>query len=375
MINMEGFSSLPLIFGLSALFLALLGVFFYWASLYLYPLHVHRSTHNPVLAPDPSHWWESEAVFNPAAVVYDNKIHLFYRALGGDGISRIGYAVSNDGVHFDRYPNPAYEPGKQHVPQRTKLSYATLSYSTNIYASGGGWGGSEDPRAVIIDGRLFLTFTAFENWGSARISLITLPSKDMLDQHFAWSKSTFLSPPHEVQKNWVLFPEKINGKFVVLHNIWPKVEIAYVDNIEALEEEGYIKSTFVRHETPGRWDAVIRGAGAPPIKTKDGWLLFYHGFNPHQGAGYNVGAMLLDLKDPTKILHKTAKPILTPAQWYENEWKAGVVYASGAVVFNDQLIIYYGGGDKYVAAASANLNHFIDDLAHDRETHLIPVKL
>ena len=74
-------------------------------------LDLRRSINNPVISPQPSSYWESEAVFNPGAVIHGGRVHLFYRALGSDGISRIGYASSEDGIHFDkRYPSPVYMP-------------------------------------------------------------------------------------------------------------------------------------------------------------------------------------------------------------------------------------------------------------------------
>jgi predicted GH43/DUF377 family glycosyl hydrolase len=72
--------------------------------------------------------------------------------------------------------------------------------------------------------------------------------------------------------------------------------------------------------------------------------------------------MLLDLKDPSRVLYRASKPVLEPTEWYENDWKAGVAYASGAVIFNNYLFVYYGGGDKRIAAARMPLNEFLDKL-------------
>jgi predicted GH43/DUF377 family glycosyl hydrolase len=81
------------------------------------------------------------------------------------------------------------------------------------------------------------------------------------------------------------------------------------------------------------------------------------------GIGYKVGAMILDFDDPTKILYRSSKPILVPTEWYENDWKAGVVYASGAVVKDGTLFLYYGGGDKTISVATAPLERFLRELA------------
>ena len=109
-----------------------------------------RLASNPILSPLPEHWWESVAVFNPAAVYDGGRVHLFYRAMGGDGVSRIGYASSPDGIHFDeRLEHPVYDWGTGFAaPSPALRGYRPLSYNTDQYASGGGWGGCEDPRVV-----------------------------------------------------------------------------------------------------------------------------------------------------------------------------------------------------------------------------------
>lgn len=370
---MDGPSLLRLLLILAAILLACLALLFYWLSAVRRPLKLQRHANNPVLRPDPAHWWESEAVFNPGAVYHDGYVHLFYRAIGKDGVSRVGYARSRDGVHFERFDLPAYDPSAESIARaaaaraatKAKLSYATLTYDTGSYGSGGGWGGSEDPRAVAIDDMLYLSFTSFEGWNNERIGVAAVSLDSLAEQKFAWDSVHYLSAPGEVQKNWLLFPEKIGGKFAVLHSISPEVEIAYRDNLEQVgKSEPYIQSYQGARKggRPGKWDARVRGAGTPPLKTEHGWLVLYHGMNAEQTSGYQVGAMLLDLNDPTKILYRSDAPILTPDEWYENEWKAGVVYASGAVVVGDDLIVYYGGGDKYVAAAKANLRDFLRKL-------------
>jgi len=348
-----------------ALALACLALVLFWLAWMRRPLRLVRLVQNPILSPDSSVWWASEAVFNPGAVYHKGQVHLFYRALGHDGISRIGYAVSKDGIHFERSPKPAYDPGfgiavPEPMPGK-QVSYRTLSYDTDLYASGGGWGGSEDPRAVIIDEKLYLTFGIFESWQSMRLAIAALALPDLTAVLWRWSPHIPMSPAQETHKNWVLFPEKINGKFAILHAMTPTLMIEYVEDLESLRKTP-IKSNNRRGGRDGHWDAFVRGAAAPPIKTDQGWLLLYHGMTPHGGHGYNVGAMLLDLNDPTKILYRSAHPVLVPEAWYEHDWKPGVVYASGAVVVDNQLIVYYGGGDKHIAAAQAPLHEFLHKL-------------
>lgn len=361
-----------------ALGLGILALFFYWLAQVRKPIQLNRFKGNPVLEPTPEHWWESEAVFNPAAVYDGGRVHLLYRAMGGDGISRIGYASSKDGINFDeRLPYPVFSPTRDFgIPDRKRV-YGPLSYSQHHYASGGGWGGCEDPRLVQIDDTVFMTFVAFDGWGFVRVALTSILKKDFLKKEWSWRNPALLSPPNEIHKNWVLFPEKIDGKYAILHSITPKILIEYIDSLEEFDNP----TRFIRGSTrtggrEGKWDDIVRGAGAPPIKTPHGWLLFYHGMNsqePH--IGYKVGAMLLDLDDPRRILYRTAKPVLEPKEWYEHDWKPNVVMATGAVVVGDDLMVYYGGGDKRIAIAKANLRDFVRQMMHGEHAELKPVTI
>lgn len=364
-----------------ALALVVLALFFYWLAWMRRPLALTRLPHNPVLGPNPDSWWESLAVFNPAAFELDGTVHLLYRALGPDGVSRIGHATSEDGLHFTRDADPAYDPSPESVgraaqargaPAPTKLSYETLTYS-QATPSGGGWGGSEDPRAVVIDGEVCMTFTAFEGWQNVRMALATLGLRDLRHGLFNWSRGLYLSAPGQVQKNWVLFPEKFRGRYALITNVYPAIEISYFTRKD-IEDERYLESRFERQERKGKWDTWVRGAGAPPLKTEEGWLLLYHAIDERDPGKYKLGAMLLDLAEPTKVLYRSAHPILEPSEWYENDWKPGVVYATGAVVKDDELIVYYGGGDKHIAAAKAPLNEFLSKLASGEHAVLEPAQ-
>jgi beta-1,2-mannobiose phosphorylase / 1,2-beta-oligomannan phosphorylase len=325
--------------------------------------HLTRYVGNPILTPDPSVSWKSAAVFNPAAVYTNGQVHLFYRALGGDGISRIGYALSKDGVHFENSSFPAFAM-RTSSSARFKNPFASsenLRYDTSLYASGGGWGGSEDPRAVEIDGRIYMTFGVFESWDSIRIALTSIGLGDVEPKRWNWAPHFFISPQNETNKNWVMFPEKIHGKFAILHALTPDILIEYTDSLDELEKNP-IHSNNKRTGRAGHWDVFVRGAAAPPIKTKYGWLLLYHGMDPTQSVGYKVGAMILDVDDPTKVLYRSAAPILEPSGLYDNDWKPGVVYASGAVVIDGTLFVYFGGGDKTVNVATAPLEQFLKAL-------------
>ncbi|MDB5238697.1 MAG: hypothetical protein JWO00_32 [Candidatus Parcubacteria bacterium] len=326
-----------------------------------------RNKTNPVISPLRHREWETEGTFNPGAVK-DRRgwVHLFYRALGRDGISRIGHTSGPDGRSFpERSPYPVYEPfpgyGK---PEATDMN-GPHGYDASAHASGGGWGGSEDPRTVIIGDRMYMTYTAFEGWDNMRIAVTSISLDDLEHERWNWRKPRLISPVNSRAKNWVFFPEKINGKYAILHSLSP-LSIAYVDSpdmtpkIESVRDHGgwgYEDKSRAKY-----WDKRVRGAGAPPIKTDIGWLLLYHAVDsrdPTHVVGYKVGAMILDLKDPTKILYRSPEPILAPDMSYENDGKPGVVYASGAVVKDGKLIVYYGGGDKHTCVAETQMGSLL----------------
>lgn len=326
-----------------------------------------RSPANPILVPNPNEPWENTAVFNPAAVYINGRIHLFYRALGSDGISRIGYASGTDGIHFERSSLPSFVL-KTSLSERFKNPFSPLRdlrYDTDLYASGGGWGGSEDPRAVNIDGRIYMTFGVFESWQSLRIALTSIGLNDLNAQTWNWAPHFFISPQNETNKNWVMFPEKIHGKFAILHALTPTILIEYADSLDEFAKHP-IRSNNNRTGRAGYWDVFVRGAAAPPIRTRYGWLLLYHGMDPAEPVGYKVGAMLLDADDPTKILYRSAAPIFEPDGLYDNDWKPGIVYASGAIVKDGTLFVYYGSGDKTVNVATAPLEQLLKNLMMEK---------
>ncbi len=335
-----------------------------------------RSIRNPIIEPR-AYSWESQAVFNPAVVSSGGRVHLFYRALGEDGISRLGYASSEDGINFDdRLYYPVYslenaEETKRHWPFTSPARYDTV-----LYASGGGWGGCEDPRAVLIDGYIYVTLNIFNGWESMRVAVVSIKEENLLNKKWFWQNFSYLSHPGDRQKNWVLFPEKINGKFVIFHNLDKgdptRVFVSYVNKLDTSETPS-IKDAPDPQTLPDHivaWHKRTRSAASPPIKTKDGWLLLYHAMDKDDGNRYKLGAMLLDLKDPSRVLYRSQHPILEPDEWYENNWKPGIIYASGAVVKDGKLFVYYGGGDKYIGVASVILSDLINSMKTDGKVKL-----
>jgi predicted GH43/DUF377 family glycosyl hydrolase len=339
-------------------------------------LVLERFDKNPILEPESKHWWESKATFNPGAIYEGGRVHLVYRAIGDTDVSVLGYASSVDGFHIDeRLPEPIYVPRESFegagliypVPIYPQRTYVPLEEEDG-YVSGGGWGGCEDPRLTKIDDRVFMTYVAFDGYSPPRVALTSIHINDFLGKNWQWKKPVLISPPGVVDKNACILPERINSKYVIFHRIFPNILIDFVDDLDFDGTTRFLKGEFRIRPRASYWDSRKVGAGAPPIKTKDGWLLIYQAVGERDPGRYKMGAMLLDLKDPTRVLYRSKEPILEPEVWYENGgWKSGVVYPCGAVVIKDLLLVYYGGADKVACVASAKLDELLDHLVGGRE--------
>ena len=280
---------------------------------------------NPILEPIENHPWESKYVFNPAMIMIDKKIHLFYRAMGDDNISRLGYAMSRDGYSInERLEYPVFEP----VNQLEKY-------------------GCEDPRLTAFDDWCAMTYTAYGD--IYQIGITTITFDDILNKNWNWGKRIY--PFLNVKnKNAVIFPRKIKNNYVLLHRIEPDIHIAYSPDLKTWTESGIIMKT-----RPCKWDSWKIGAAAPPIELDQGWLLIYHGVDSNRI--YRLGAAILDKNDPKKVLFRTERPILEPVEEYElNGLVPNVVFSCGSILQNNELIISYGAADKVIGVATFTLN-------------------
>lgn len=294
-------------------------------------MELERYRDNPVLSPT-ENWWENKAVFNCATAVANGMVHILYRAIGNDGVSRFGYAASENGLDVvQRDDEPIYQSIGDELE---KL-------------------GVEDPRTTLIGDTYYITYTGASLYPccEARPSLSKsvpwrcrvglLSTKDFR----SFKKHGCILPDMD-NKDVVLFPEKIDGKYVMLHRTFPNMWMAYSEDLINWHDH-----KLLMRVQPGAWDCDRLGAGAPPIKTEYGWLNFYHGVD--HARNYRLGALLLDLDDPSKVIGRSAEPILSPDENYE---KVGlvpnVVFTCGAVEMNDQYLVYYGGADKVVGIAT-----------------------
>ncbi|MFA7301460.1 MAG: hypothetical protein WC069_04065 [Candidatus Shapirobacteria bacterium] len=322
-----------------------------------------RSMYNPIILPNPENNWESEQTFNPGVILLDNKFHFLYRAIGKDGVSRLGYAVSENGFSIkSRLPYPVYTHDSNEKNKRT----------FGVFPSGGSWSGAEDPRLVRVanENIIYATYTACDQ--GLRIGLTSITVDDFMNGRWNWNPPIIISPPGQIHKNWVIFPEKIRGHYAILHAVTPNVMVEYFDDLGFKGEKNITQSTNPQLIPPqnSSWDRRIRGAGAPPLKTDYGWLLFYHAMD------YKVGVMLLDLDDPTKIIYRSKAPVLESSEPYENSgFKPGIIYVSGAVIQDGRLYVYYGSSDSYVCVASANLDEFLRQLRYGEKPIFEPAKI
>lgn len=330
---------------------------------------LQRVDANPIIEPRALYAWEAFASFNPAALFLDNKIHLLYRAQGYNGQSVLGYAGSANGIQIDeRSTDPVF------VPPHLDPSEDTLY----PLASGGGTGGCEDPRLVEINGTVYLIYVAFDGTHPPGVALTYISTSNFLKKRWRWARPRLISRPGQIQKNWVLFPQKIGGKYAILHGLTPEIRIEYLDSLNDLGKKHYIESLsshggrgYVDTDRLFAWDNIVRGTGAPPLLTKAGWLVFYHGMDMRDPGKYKVGVFLLDRDHPEIILRRAIEPVLEPETHYENNGhKRGVVYVCGAVIKDKTLFVYYGASDRTTAVATANLDTFLNDLLKEKSPHL-----
>ncbi len=316
--------------------------------------------------------WEQKDVFNPAAVVRDNKIFMLYRAedtVGKyAGVSRIGLAESTDGIHFTRHPEPVLFPKED--------SFKILEWE----------GGCEDPRVVEDEaGTYYMTYTAYDG-KLARMLIAT--SKDLLNwtKHgsvFAkaydgkyvnkWSKSgSIVSRYHPDGR---IIAEKINGKYWMYWgdvNIWAATSDDLINWTPVLYENGEGPEIPLRRNAgeiaevkivfgprQGKFDSDLVESGPPAMITDKGILLFYNSRNiPAIGdttlaeGTYAASQILMDGKNPLQVIDRMDSWFLKPDQPYEMKGQIShVCFVEGLVQFNKKWYLYYGTADSKIGVA------------------------
>ncbi len=315
-----------------------------------------RYDKNPILVPNEHNWWESRAVFNCATIYDGNIVHLLYRAVGEyeNYISRLGYASSADGYSFARFNEMVFGP--------------TEDYERY---------GIEDPRLVLVDSQIYLTYVVLS--AHAREGPIVSSALATTRDYHEFERLGIITSKGSDNKDVVIFPEKmmatVSKEELKKHNTsscyfslqrpssWIGPPYGINQPSIWLGESSSSLTSFDKYaillKPEEDWEALKIGAGTPPIKTKQGWLLIYHGVS--RDKVYRAGAALLDLNDPSKILGRTKKPILEPRERYERYGDVdNVVFPSGACVIDGLLFVYYGGADKVCCLATAELDTLLE---------------
>ncbi len=305
-----------------------------------------KFSHNPILAPKEENPWEAKAVFNAGAIEINDKIYLVYRALSKENISSFGLAISEDGYLIDeRLSQPIYS-GRYPFEKPKKDNSA---------------GGVEDPRLTIINGKIYMCYTAYDG-EMPKLAFTSIDTDDFLKRKFdRWAPPKIISPQDVADKDGTLFPEKINGKYVFLHRIEPNIVIDFVDDLE-FEKKKSLDATIIFVPKEKSWEGNKVGINGPPIKTPLGWLVFYHGISRIDHY-YRIGAMLLDLNNPIKVCSYTTYPILEPETEFEkNGIVNNVVFSCGQIVKGEQIFIYYGGADQVLCGAEISMSSLLNYL-------------
>jgi predicted GH43/DUF377 family glycosyl hydrolase len=308
-------------------------------------LKLQRAQENPIIQPVKEHPWESKATFNPASIYLGGKVHIVYRAMSDDNTSVLGYATSEDGIHIDyRSHKPIYVPREDFEQKLVP----------------GGNSGCEDPRLTRIGTKLYMFYTAYNGREPPRIAVTSISVTNFLRQKWNWSKPVVVSPPEFDNKDAFLFPCEIDGKYICVHRFGNGIDYDFSTNLNFkgniwLDEHRWIE------RRRGWWDSEKVGAAGPPVKTREGWVMLYHGVS--EDKVYRVGAVLLDLKNPVKVLAQLVYPVLEPEALYETEGQVPkVVFPCGNVVIKGVLYVYYGGGDSTVGVATVNLKELLSIL-------------
>lgn len=293
----------------------------------------HRWEGNPVLTLEDIPF-RCNTVFNGTPVKLGREYLLLLRVEGQQGYSFFALAKSWDGFHFEVEEIPVLLPARDGT--------------FGVYEQGG----IEDPRATSIDGCYYVMYTAYSKYGP-RIALAKT------EDFHTFERIALISEPGN--KDGVLFPEKIGGRYVRLDrpiglgvgSIW----ISYSDDLYAWGDSKVLLSP-----REGYWDSYRVGASVPPIKTEWGWLEIYHGVQmTSSGPVYRVGTALLDLEDPSKVVARCKVPLLSPREDYERIGDVpNVVFACGAIVEPDgEVKMYYGAADTCLCVATAKLEDII----------------
>lgn len=318
--------------------------------------------------------FENDSVLNPGIIQENNTVHMLYRAVRNGNYSTIGYS---------KFEGPLKLVQRNNTPLLIPLTEVDSK-------------GIEDPRIVKIEGVYYITYTAYDGI-NALGALVTSTDLLSFERHgIIVPKFTFdefkrlaecnnlvnskyfrhvrhFQPDEEVflwDKDVMFFPRKINGKLAFLHRIRPGIQLVMIDSLKDLTNEFWnnyflhFNEHIILDPEGTNHESGFIGGGCPPIETKEGWLLIYHGvFDTSEGYVYSAAAALLAIDDPIKVIARLVEPLFAPELDYEkNGVVSNVVFPTGTALFDDTLYIYYGAADKCIACASLSLKALLEEL-------------
>ncbi len=298
---------------------------------------VVRFKNNPILTKSDIPY-PVETVHNAAVVKHAGRYVMLFRSHRDNGRSIIGIATSKDGFSFTPDPEPFMTPSNEQP-------FAEYEQA-----------GVEDPRCVYLpeEKAYFITYSAYSKHG-VRIGLAKTTNFKTVERVALITQADY--------RNTVIFPEKINGRYVRLDRPHSDISpwsmwISYSPDLIYWGQSRVIMKPMTYH-----WDEMKIGPGAPPIKTEKGWLNIYHGVFPTMdGSVYRLGVCLHDLNDPANILGVSDRWILTPEDpWELVGYVHNVVFSCGAVPEPDgTLKIYWGAADTVMCAGMAKIDELVE---------------
>jgi len=319
--------------------------------------------------------FEHRAVLNPAVHQEGEFVHIFYRAIGGDNGSSIGYAKLKG-------PTKIVERGE------TPLIARTYDYEKM---------GVEDPRITKIKNTFYLTYVAHDGKNAltayaTSLDLKTWKKKGLISPLVTYDTAASLFRREKLKdryfmfeafyedhsgkdvliwfKDALLFPKKIKGKFAMLIRILPDIQIVFFKNFKELKDRNFWKNYLkqlsgqVVLENKYWFESRNIGGGVPPIYTQDGWLIIFHTVEElNKARVYRASAALLDRRNPLRVIGRLNIPLFSPEEKWEKEgFVNNVVFPTGTAVFGQDLYIYYGASDDKIAVAKVNLKELLNKL-------------
>lgn len=295
--------------------------------------YVVRHPSNPVIS-NRSLPYEAQCVFNSGAALYQNKIYMVLSSWTREWCPKFVVAHSSDGVHFT-------------VEDREVISIPKeYPYKTTD--------GIFDTRITQIDDTYYITY----NTASAVGGRIRMASTRDFTTFQDWG---FITQPDH--RNCVIFPEMINGDYVRLERPNGEGGLGEIFISYSKDLIDWGRTRLLLQKGTRYWESHKIGPGAPPVKTEQGWLIIYHACRQHMnGIMYNVGCLLLDLDDPSKIIGKMNECLMWPERDYEMMGNVPqVIFPTAALVHgaSDELKIYYGAADSSICLGTASITFLV----------------